>query len=471
MFSPESYSVWPSVVPSGKQCEVVISANEPAFMFWSDRSYRLVIYPIQEDITDYHAPLDLAEFTLSGESGVLRFTHVFEGEQEFLLELFEGDNLIAKLRMYSLFEDLFPLQPLKGDLHSHSFRSDGSRDPAALAGYYRQAGYDFFALTDHNRYAPGAEILDAYSGVELGLTLLRGEEVHVPGSVIHIVHVGGDQSVADIYVKHGRRLERELGEVYARLPSNVSERFAERYVKSMWACERIHAAGGIAIFPHPYWRPYGHNYNVIDPLNELLLTSGMFDAYELVGGMKTDGNNLSVMHWCDLKAKGLKISVVGSSDQHKLESKHKEFNNLYTIAFAADNTSEAILDAVRQGRTVAVEACGEGESRQYRCYGEYRLCSLAQFMIKYYFPRTAELCYGEGVLMRRYLMGEVNGSRITDMSGDVADFYARFYGLKDPILPRKPLLEYEQKWRNVQLQGPLTKGSSIQVYGKNSRQI
>ena len=472
MFNPESYAVWPVVVPCGKRSEVVIVAKEPAFLFFSDKKYRLCIHPVQNDVTDYHAPLDIAEYELSGEDGVLHFFHTFEGEQEFMLELFEGEKLLAKLFMYALKEDLYGLRPLKGDLHSHSYRSDGSRDPAALAGYYRQAGYDFFALTDHNRYAPGGEILEAFGGLGLDFTLLRGEEVHVPGSVIHIVHVGGKSSVDDIYFKDAARFEKELQDVYARLPDGVPSQFVDRFAKSMWACESIHAAGGLAIFPHPYWRPYNHSYNVIDPLNELLLNSGMFDAYELVGGMGQDGNNLSVMRWCELKARGLDISVVGSSDQHVLAGKSNTFGNLFTIAFAADNTPEAIMDAVKGGRTVAVEACGEGSARQWRCYGGYRLVSVAQFMLKYYFKNTLELAFIEGVLMRRYITGEGGAEVFGMLKDNVKDYYERFFGKKPPVLPDNKLLDFENRWRKVQLESPPTKGSNLKVYSdSNRRQI
>jgi histidinol phosphatase-like PHP family hydrolase len=37
----------------------------------------------------------------------------------------------------------------KGNLHTHSTRSDGAREPADVCAAYRDAGYDFLALTDH----------------------------------------------------------------------------------------------------------------------------------------------------------------------------------------------------------------------------------------------------------------------------------------------------------------------------------
>ena len=37
----------------------------------------------------------------------------------------------------------------RGNLHSHSTRSDGHLTPEALCAFYREAGYDFLAVTDH----------------------------------------------------------------------------------------------------------------------------------------------------------------------------------------------------------------------------------------------------------------------------------------------------------------------------------
>ena len=37
----------------------------------------------------------------------------------------------------------------KGNLHTHTTVSDGSRTPETTAQAYREAGYDFLALSDH----------------------------------------------------------------------------------------------------------------------------------------------------------------------------------------------------------------------------------------------------------------------------------------------------------------------------------
>ena len=37
----------------------------------------------------------------------------------------------------------------KGNLHTHSTRSDGTLSPGAVLAAYRERGYDFLSLTDH----------------------------------------------------------------------------------------------------------------------------------------------------------------------------------------------------------------------------------------------------------------------------------------------------------------------------------
>lgn len=39
-----------------------------------------------------------------------------------------------------------------GNLHCHTTLSDGLATPEATAIHYRNAGYDFLAITDHQRY-------------------------------------------------------------------------------------------------------------------------------------------------------------------------------------------------------------------------------------------------------------------------------------------------------------------------------
>jgi len=239
----------------------------------------------------------------------------------------------------------------------------------------------------------------------------------------------------------------------------------------MWATDAIHKAGGLAIFPHPYWRPGASKiYNVRDELARILLTSGLFDAYELVGGMGQVGVNRSIALWGEARAEGVKLPVVGSSDVHN-PYKSDTFPHYFTVCFAERNENDSIMDALRKGNTVAVEASGAEYGREHRCYGSLRLVSYAQFLLSHYFPLRQRICQGEGVAMRTYAMRQGSADLIELQVAQTERFEDQFFGRREAILPADGLHAFEKKWREIHLtQGPETKGSSIDLH-RGNRQI
>jgi hypothetical protein len=82
----------------------------------------------------------------------------------------------------------------KGNLHTHSTRSDGARDPESVSAAYRDAGYDFLALTDHFLAQYQFPIVDTRLYRTKSFTTLLGAEVHAPqtslGELWHILAIG-----------------------------------------------------------------------------------------------------------------------------------------------------------------------------------------------------------------------------------------------------------------------------------------
>lgn len=461
--NPKNYAIYPSIVPADTPAEMTIAPNERAFMLFDDVTYTLRIVAVNSDeCSFYYDPTPQALLSLQAVNGVLRFTYTFEGEQEYFLQLLRDGKALGEFHIYALYDDLYHLTPLRGDLHSHSFRSDGKRDPAALAGHYREQGYDFFALTDHNRHYPGGEIDEVYAGVQLGITRIPGEELHTPVSTVHIVHVGSHDSITARYVKDRSTYEAEKTAYLPRVPAHVPEKYREKYAMALWATDHIHTAGGLAIFPHPYWKPAASRcHNVCDELAMILLKSGMFDAYELIGAADYAGTNRSIALWGDLRAAGYDIPIVGSSDVHTLTNS-SYFPHRFTVCFAESNTTDAILKAVRSKLTVAVEGVGQEYDRRYYTFGPLRLVSYAQFLLAHYFPERQRTCAGEGVAMRAYAMGAAPAELIELNARMNADFSDRFFGRKSALIPSAEMLAFEEKWRRVHVEeGPITKGSAI----------
>ena len=82
----------------------------------------------------------------------------------------------------------------RGNLHTHSTRSDGVLDPAEVCRRYRAEGYDFLALTDHFVGHYGYPIVDTVPMRAPGFTTILGAELHSGamenGELWHILAVG-----------------------------------------------------------------------------------------------------------------------------------------------------------------------------------------------------------------------------------------------------------------------------------------
>ncbi|MFC9498421.1 CehA/McbA family metallohydrolase [Streptomyces sp. NPDC056982] len=82
----------------------------------------------------------------------------------------------------------------RGQLHAHTDQSDGALSPAETARRYREAGYDFVAITDHFRQAYDFPLTDTRALRCEGFTTLLGAELHAPrtefSSEWHILAVG-----------------------------------------------------------------------------------------------------------------------------------------------------------------------------------------------------------------------------------------------------------------------------------------
>ncbi len=459
-FYPEQYEIFPAVYQVGKPTEICILPMQAQYVF-EDRDYELKLFGMMDDMLSYHeAKID--SIILRGKDGMLCFTHTFPSEMEYAIEIFSDGKKLVQLQVYAVAEDLYNKVPMRGDLHVHSYRSDGTVEPAMVAAYYRECGYDFIALTDHNRYYSSVEMKDAFKDVSLGMTLLHGEEVHPPVTNLHIVHVGGTKSVDERYVKHPEVFEKEVAVLEAEL-EDIPEQYRHRMALAQWTTLNIHDVDGVAIFPHPYWTSKA--YNVNSEFTALLFESGWFDAFEVYGGCSTEQNNLQQSVWYDLRATGTDIPVVGSSDSHTFGT--KTFDTQYTILFADSTKEEDVLQAIRDGYTVAAKAELADETK-VMCCGELRFITFAQFLIRRFFTPRRKMLEAEGILMRAYLQGRVEGDTLSLLAEKSKEYYEDFYGKRKKVLACERAAFMEQ-WLKVQREsGVITKGSSLVIRADES---
>ena len=95
----------------------------------------------------------------------------------------------------------------KGNLHTHTLNSDGDSTPDAVVTWYRERGYQFLVLTDHN-YLTSVTGLNALHGADDKFLVVKGEEVtdrfgdkpiHINGmDVDRLVQPPGGKSVVDM---------------------------------------------------------------------------------------------------------------------------------------------------------------------------------------------------------------------------------------------------------------------------------
>jgi hypothetical protein len=74
----------------------------------------------------------------------------------------------------------------RGNLHTHSTRSDGRRSPEEVCRFYQAAGYDFLALTDHFVEHHDWPITDTRPFRSATFTTLIGAEIHPPRDVMEL---------------------------------------------------------------------------------------------------------------------------------------------------------------------------------------------------------------------------------------------------------------------------------------------
>ncbi|MBQ6701556.1 MAG: hypothetical protein IJN17_01205 [Clostridia bacterium] len=458
------YIAQPVIFPVGKKSKVSVIPLKGHLYFEDGKEYMVFVVPM---CYNRKLPKAQPDLIVKAEGGMLTFEYEFEHECEYEIRFKDDpEKAYSHTCVYAVEEDLYGLRPLKGDLHVHTPRSDGDDYSGELASNFRHEGFDFIFVTDHNRYFSSEEVQDEFKGVKIDLNIMNGEEVHTPGSTLHIVHLCKGKGIDEYYCHHTEEYEKEVDEIEKEFAGIEDSR---KLAMAKWATTRIHEDGGLAILPHPFWVQITETstYNIVLPLLDKLFHSGWFDAYEINGGMTDNGNDLSISYFNQLRSEGFKMPLVSSSDAHKTFNDSKiRFGNIYTIVFAKDNTRDSIFEAIKNGMTSPVlhKVQDVESNHEYRVQGDFRLAMYTRFLIENYFERTKTLCRAEGILMREYTLG-VEGAKETleSMSGRSYKLYRHFFGehgesYYDIAEDKKRYDKYTQVWKDY---GIYTRGAAI----------
>ena len=197
---------------------------------------------------------------------------------------------------------------LAADLHVHSFLGDGAIAPWNLGREARRRNLDAIAITNHN------QVFAARLGRWLsrrwgGPIVLAGEEVTHPA--YHMLAVGIQEAVD------------------WRAPVGA-------------IIDAIHAQGGLAIAAHPqraYWPAF-------DP-GSLRKLDGTELLHPLIYRHPGGRSELRDFLRNAERERGRPLAALGSSDFHTMAT----LGRCRTFVFARARSEEAILEAIREGRT------------------------------------------------------------------------------------------------------------------------
>ena len=445
------FEIIPSVVEADKETEIIIKSPDGGLLFYDDVTYDVRMIPKEESDVPMNETMSLlgwdemrSTMHIKPVNGELRIKYYFKGEQEWKIHittkeygphenplyqhyaphwnwLIQAPEQGVILSVYSLYPDLYNRRPLKGDLHIHSLVSDGSESPSLVATEYRRAGYDFISITDHNVYH-GSEKAEKDFDFETDFKMLVGEEIH-NGYVgfFHMVNIGGAYSINDIYINEPERVNREAMalEAEVHVPENVDKK---EYLHRVWLYREIKKSGGFAIYPHPYWT-VGHHYHTETKMSEYIMKNGLCDAFEVLGGCTPKELNMQVALYNELRAEGVRIPVVGSTDSHSVLNASMHFKNASTVVFAENDD---IIGAIAENMSVAVETY---QTETPRAYGPFRLVKYVHFLLENYYPVHDVLCSSSAEAILGYIRGEKElKSTVEILEKRIPAFEKKFFG-------------------------------------------
>jgi hypothetical protein len=242
----------------------------------------------------------------------------------------------------------------RGNLHTHSTRSDGVLAPEEVCRRYRAEGYDFLALTDHFIGAYGYPIVDTKPMRGDGFTTILGAELHsgamANGELWHILAVGlppdfKPSDSPDFHPKAGQETGPDIA-------------------------ARAVAAGAFVAIAHPQWS----GLTLADARS--ITSAHAVEVYNhgcATGCDRPDGFAIADL----LLTEGRKLSLIATDDAHFSEPDH--FGG-WVMVKAEANTPEALLTALKAGAFYSSQG---PEIRDVRVEGDHVVveCSAAASVV------------------------------------------------------------------------------------------
>jgi hypothetical protein len=215
---------------------------------------------------------------------------------------------------------------LKGNLHTHTNRSDGNDAPEDVVAWYRSHGYQFVALTDHNLRSDPSRY-----GRDDGFTVLSGEEISMTGAGRQ-VHVNG-------------LCTRETigGGAFAAATDALA-----------WATAQVAAQGGVALVNHPNFDRGLTADDLLAARRASLLEIASGHPYVFSDGVGERPSHEALWDWS--LGHDLRFAGVAVDDTHRLEGAGDPPaypGRGWVEVFADRVDARVICEALRRGRLYA----------------------------------------------------------------------------------------------------------------------
>ena len=228
----------------------------------------------------------------------------------------------------------------KGNMHMHTTVSDGVLNPVDAIGAYREAGYDFIAITDHRKV--GHMWQDDRFLILPGVEWDTGDAMHMP--VYHILGIGMNRETVDFY--HGAPYEgAPRGNTRGGIWTGSRSGSKKYHPHPQAIIDAVRAAGGIAILAHPAW-------SVMTP-EEMFDLHGFAAAeiFNSVSGYPFNPGRDEASYYWDIWGKGGKlVGCVASDDTHHYAGEQAK---AFTMVNAPAIRPDAIMEAIKRGNFYA----------------------------------------------------------------------------------------------------------------------
>ncbi|RKY88803.1 hypothetical protein DRQ09_02345 [candidate division KSB1 bacterium] len=208
----------------------------------------------------------------------------------------------------------------KGNTHTHTINSDGDSPPRVVVRWYRDHGYNFLMITDHN-FVTEIKYIDTDKNDDF--ILIYGEEVtdSYKKTPVHLNCFG-----TGVYVS-----PQKGNSVIETLQRNI---------------DAIRKAGGVPQINHPNWH-WAFNDNEMKVLKNCKLFEIFNPGCNYFGGLDTPSMEKV---WDSILTAGVVMYGMAVDDMHKLAT---DTGKGWVMVKAKELTTEAILNALENGQFYA----------------------------------------------------------------------------------------------------------------------